>query len=73
MGPFLNLIQIVVSIALIILILLQTKKSGLGSIFGGSDTIYTSRRGVDKTLFNFTIGLALFFFLIAIINVIVSS
>jgi preprotein translocase subunit SecG len=74
LGPFLDLIQIVISIALIVLILLQTKGSGLGSLFGGSDTsIYTTRRGLEKTLFNVTIGVAVAFFLVALINVIVSG
>ena len=71
MGPFLNLVQIIISVALIVLILLQTRGSGLGSLFGGSDSgIYKTRRGVEKTLFNVTIGLAVVFFLVAILNVI---
>ena len=74
MGPFLNLIQIVISVALIVLILLQTKGSGLGSLFGGGDSsIYTTRRGLEKTLFNVTVGLAVVFFVVAMINVIVSG
>lgn len=74
MGPFLNLVQIVISVALIILILLQTKGSGLGGLFGGSDSsIYTTRRGVEKTMFNFTIALAVAFFFVAIINVIAAN
>lgn len=73
MSTYLNLAQIVVSVALVAAILLQTKGSGVGSLFGGSDTgIYKTRRGVEKTLFNVTIGLALAFFLIAILNVMVS-
>ena len=72
MGPFLNLIQIIISIALILLILMQTKGGGLGGLFGGSDTsIYKTRRGVEKTLFNLTIVLAVIFFVVAIVNVIV--
>lgn len=71
MGPFLNLIQIVISVALIVLILIQTKGSGLGSLFGGSDSgVYTTRRGVEKTLFNLTIALAVIFFMVSLINVI---
>jgi preprotein translocase subunit SecG len=74
LGPFLNLAQIVVSIALIVLILLQTKGAGLGSLFGGSDTgVYTTRRGLERTMFNVTIVLAVAFFLIAILNVIVTG
>jgi preprotein translocase subunit SecG len=74
LGPFLNLIQIVISTALIVLIILQSKGAGLGSIFGGSDSgIYSTRRGVEKTLFNVTIGLSVAFFVVAIINVIVAG
>jgi preprotein translocase subunit SecG len=68
------LIQIVISVTLIILIIFQTKGSGLGGLFGGSDTsFYSTRRGVEKTLFNLTIGLAVAFFAVALINVIAAS
>jgi preprotein translocase subunit SecG len=71
---FLNLIQIVISVALIILILLQAQGTGMGSLFGGSDSgIYTTRRGVEKTLFNLTIVVSLAFFMVAILNVLVAS
>jgi len=74
LGPFLNLIQIVISVALIVLILIQTKGSGLGSLFGGSDSsVYTTRRGVEKTLFNLTIVLAVTFFIVSLINVIAAG
>jgi preprotein translocase subunit SecG len=74
LEPFLNLIQIVISITLIALILLQTKGSGLGGLFGGSDSsIYTTRRGVQKTLFNVTIVLAVVFFVVAMLNVIIAG
>jgi preprotein translocase subunit SecG len=74
LGPFLNLIQIVISVALIILILIQTKGSGLGSLFGGGDSgVYTTRRGVEKTLFNLTIVLAVTFFIVSLINVIAAG
>lgn len=71
MSTYLNLAQIVVAIALIILIMLQTKGSSLGSVFGGSDTsIHKTRRGLEKTVFNATIGLSIVFFLLALLNVI---
>ena len=73
MSSYLNLAQIVVSVALIVTILMQTKGAGAGSLFGGSDTsVYRTRRGLEKTLFNVTIGLSLAFFVIAILNVMVS-
>jgi preprotein translocase subunit SecG len=71
---FLNLIQIVISVALIILILIQSKGSGMGSLFGGGDSgVYTTRRGVEKTLFNLTVVVSLSFFVIAILNVLAAS
>jgi preprotein translocase subunit SecG len=71
---FLNLIQIVLSTALIVLILFQARGSGLGGLFGGSDSsVYTTRRGVERTLFNLTIVVALVYFLVAILNVLASG
>ncbi len=73
MSTYLNLAQIVISVALIVTILMQTKGAGAGSLFGGSDTsVYRTRRGLEKTLFNVTIGLSLAFFVIAILNVMAS-
>lgn len=70
----LNLAQIVISVALIVLVILQSKGSSLGSVFGGSDSsIYKTRRGLEKTVFNVTIGLSVVFFLLALLNVIVSQ
>ncbi len=69
------MIQIIISATLIVLILLQTKGSSLGGLFGGSDAggVYKARRGVEKTLFNLTIALSVIFFVVALINVISSS
>jgi len=67
----LNLAQIIVSVVLIALILLQARTSGVGGVFGGSDTsIVRTRRGVERTMFNLTIVLAIVFFLITLLNVI---
>ncbi len=74
MDLFLDIIQIVISVALVILILIQSKGSGMGSLFGGGDSgVYTTRRGVEKTLFNLTVVVSLVFFLISTLNVIVAS
>jgi preprotein translocase subunit SecG len=70
---YLYIVQIIVAAALVTAILLQTKGSGLGGIFGGQGAVYTSRRGVEKTLFNVTIGLAVAFFVFATIIVIVAG
>jgi preprotein translocase subunit SecG len=70
---YLYIVQIIVSVSLIVAVLLQTKGSGLGGIFGGQGAVYTSRRGVEKTIFNVTIGLAVAFFVFATITVILSG
>jgi len=69
----LQIVQIIVAVTLMALILLQAKGTGLGGIFGGDSSVYKSRRGVEKTLFNATIGLSVVFFLVAIANVIVAK
>jgi preprotein translocase subunit SecG len=62
-----NIAQIVVSIVLILLILAQNRSGGLGSAFGGdSGSIYHTRRGIEKTLFNFTIVTMIIFLALSI-------
>ena len=73
MLTYLYIIQIIISVALVAAVLLQTKGSGLGGIFGGQGAVYTSRRGVEKTIFNITIGLAVSFFVFATIIVILAG
>lgn len=64
-----QVIQIIISITIIALVLLQTKGSGLGGIFGGDGGVYRTRRGIEKTLYQATIGLAVLFFVISLISV----
>lgn len=74
MGIYLNIAQIIVSVALIIIILIQVRSGGMGGVFGGSETaVYRTRRGIERTLFNVTIGLSIAFFVITILNVIVTG
>jgi preprotein translocase subunit SecG len=70
---YVNLVQIVISVALIVVILIQAKGSGLGSIFGGDSSIYKTRRGVEKTLYQATVGLAVAFFAMSIISVLIAG
>jgi preprotein translocase subunit SecG len=74
MEVYLNIAQIIVSAALVVVILLQTKGGGMGGVFGGTETaVYKTRRGVERTIFNITIGLSIAFFVITILNVIVTG
>lgn len=74
MDTFLNLALVVVSVALIIIIILQSRGAGLGGLGGGGDmgggTGFYARRGVERLLFNITIGMSVVFFVLAILNVI---
>jgi len=67
--PFLYVAMIIVSVSLMALILLQSKGSSLGGIFGGDGAVYQSKRGVEKTLFNATIGASILFFVLALVVV----
>lgn len=69
-ANFLQLAEILVALALILVVLLQAKGSGFGSALGGSSgSVFRTRRGVEKTLFQFTIVLAVLFILLALWSV----
>lgn len=69
LGQILPWLQIILSVILAILILLQRNDAGLGAAFGasGGDTVSRTRRGMEKTLFNATILIAILFVASAII------
>jgi len=70
LSVYLNLAQIIIAIALIVVIVLQTRGAALGGVFGGSSSaIQPQRRGIQKTIFNVTIGLSALFFILALLNV----
>ncbi len=73
MPTFLLIAQILVAAALIGVILLQIKGGGLGGIFGQPDSVYRTRRGVEKSLFQFTVALAIVFIIISIVLVAVGA
>jgi len=69
MLTYLNIAQIILSVALIVACLLQIKGGGLGGIFGQADTVYRTKRGAEKTLFQLTIVLVVLFLVVSIIAV----
>jgi len=69
---YLNIAQIVLSVVLILSILFQVRGGGLGGIFGQADTVFRTRRGLEKTLFQLTIVLVVLFIIISIISLRVS-
>jgi preprotein translocase subunit SecG len=63
----LRIVQVILAIFLMILILTQSRGTGLGSVFGGDSNVFQTRRGIELTLFKFTIGIAGVFLLISLI------
>ncbi len=71
MDSILNITQLILSIILIAIILLQQKGSGMGAAFGGSNSVYTTKRGIDKIFHNATIVIAIIFCLVSILRVVI--
>jgi preprotein translocase subunit SecG len=60
--------QLLTAVVLMTLILLQSRGTGLGNIFGGGSESYRSKRGVEKILFSATIVVAALFLIISILG-----
>ena len=73
MNPFLAVGQIIVSVALIVAILLQSRGTGLSGTFGGDSAVYRSRRGVERRLWQFTIILLILFVAFSLASFIFTS
>jgi preprotein translocase subunit SecG len=67
MSIYFSIAIIIIAIGLIVSILFQVKGGGLGGIFGQADTVYRTRRGVEKTLFQLTIVLAVLFVVVSLV------
>ena len=64
---FVNIAQILVTSILMLVILLQAKGSGIGTALGGgTNSSFRTRRGVEKTLFQLTIVLAVVFLIVSV-------
>ncbi|MGH2608843.1 MAG: preprotein translocase subunit SecG [Tepidiformaceae bacterium] len=68
---FLNVLQIFVSTLLIIVVLLQVKGSGFGAALGGMSggSVYRTKRGLERTLFQATIILTVVFIFVSFLSV----
>ena len=73
MQTYLSVAQLVLATALILVILLQVRGGGLGGIFGQASTVYRTKRGVEKTLFQLTIALVVLFIIISIVSLRIGS
>ena len=74
METIINIALIIISIALIASVVLQSKGAGLGGLSGqDSGGFFSARRGIEQTLFRATIAFSIIFFILAIMAVILSN
>lgn len=68
--PAIRVIQIILATAVILFILLQVRGAGLGSAFGGSSagSVFKTRRGVERLIFNLTITFIVLFALVSVLS-----
>ncbi|MDD4874285.1 MAG: preprotein translocase subunit SecG [Dehalococcoidales bacterium] len=67
MATYLIIAQMVLSVTLVLLLLMQTKGGGLGGIFGQADTVYRTRRGIEKTVFQLTLIIVTLFVTVSLL------
>jgi preprotein translocase subunit SecG len=68
MQTNLNIAQIVLSVALVVIVLFQVRGGGLGGIFGQQSGVYRTRRGVERVLFRLTIVFVVVFLVISVLT-----
>ncbi len=73
LDTILQIITVVSAILMVIVILLQQRGATLGAGFGSSGELYTTRRGIDKNLFEVTIVLAMIFVLSILASLLLPS
>ncbi len=73
MVTYLNIALIIISVLLILSVILQSKGAGLGGLTGAdTGSIFTARRGIERTLFWVTVILSVIFFALVITLLLVS-
>ena len=72
-DTILQIVMIASAILMVASILLQQRGATLGAGFGSSGELYTTRRGIDKNLFEVTIVFAVFFVLSILAGLLIPS
>lgn len=67
MRDALRIAQLILALSLIVLILMQSRGTSLGSVFGQEGSVFHTRRGAERILFNVTIGVALAFLVFSVL------
>ena len=73
METYLYIAQIILALVLLGLFLLQVRGGGLGGMFGQQTGTFRTKRGVEKTLFRFTIVLMVIFVIVSIFSVLATG
>ncbi len=73
MVTYFNIAEIIISIVLILVLLLQSRGAGFSGTFNSDSSVFRTRRGVEKTLFQLTIFLAALFVVISILSVVAAK
>jgi preprotein translocase subunit SecG len=74
MKTYLDIALIIISVLLILSVILQSKGAGLGGLTGAdTGSVFTARRGVERTLFRLTIVLSVIFFVLVLTLVLLFS
>ena len=71
MNQILFYAQIIVSIGLIALIVVQQRGAALGAGFGGGGEVYSTKRGAQKKIHYATIAAATLFLVLGILNILI--
>jgi preprotein translocase subunit SecG len=67
LKDYLDISLIIISVLLILSVILQSKGAGLGGLTGAdTGSVFTARRGVERTLFRLTIILSIIFFILVL-------
>jgi preprotein translocase subunit SecG len=62
----LRIAQLILAVSLIALILMQSRGTSLGSVFGQEGSVFHTRRGAERILFNVSIGAAIAFLVVSV-------
>ena len=60
--------QVIIAIAVVVAVLLQRNDAALGGVFGGSESVAHTKRGLERGLFITTVVLAALFIITAILS-----
>ncbi|MEO5499404.1 MAG: preprotein translocase subunit SecG [Candidatus Saccharimonadales bacterium] len=72
-SDILPLVTIVSALLMVACILLQARGASLGAGFGSSGELFTTRRGIDKSLFDVTVVLTVVFILSILANLMLAA